>query len=55
MTSRALLASVVEQPRPDVLPDRMLAIEADRVDSLNLDDAIAAAAGHPQHVARDLG
>jgi hypothetical protein len=31
------------------------AIEADRVDSLNLDDAIAAAAGHPQHVARDLG
>jgi hypothetical protein len=51
MAAGPVLASVVEQPLSDILPDRVSAIQADRVGLLNFDDALATAAGNAQHVA----
>jgi hypothetical protein len=52
--SGTLLASVVEQLHPDVFPHRVRAVEAYSVYRLNLDDAVASSAAHPQHMARNL-
>ncbi len=51
----ALLAGVVEQPLRDVLPDRVAAIQADRIGSLDFHGPLAAAAGDAQHVALNFG
>jgi hypothetical protein len=48
------LAGVVEQALPNVLPDRIRAVQSDRICLLNFDSSPAAAAGHPQHVMVDL-
>jgi len=55
VTTGTLLAGVVQQPLPDVLPDRLGTVKPDRVDSLDFHGPLAAAAGDPQDVALDLG
>src|SRR6202022_4425015 len=50
----ALLARVVQEPLRDVLPDRLPAIEADRVGGLHFHGPLATATGDPQDVALDL-
>ena len=54
-TSGPRAARVVQQTLADVLPDRMLAVKPDGVGHLDLDGAVAALAGNPQHVAGYLG
>ena len=54
MPAGALLAGVVEQPLRDVLPDRVAAVQADRVGGLDFHGALAAAAGDAQHVTLNL-
>jgi hypothetical protein len=49
------LAGVVEQTLTDIPPHRVGTVEAERISLLDLDDALAAAAGDPQHVLADLG
>src|SRR5713226_5862412 len=51
MPAGALLAGVVEQPLRDVLPDRVAAIQSDRIGGLDFHDPLAAAAGDAQYVA----
>jgi hypothetical protein len=55
VTTGTLLAGVVQQPLPDVLPDRLGTVKPDRVDILDFHGPSAAAAGDSQHVALDLG
>src|SRR5260370_41856093 len=50
----ALLARIVQQPLRDVLPDRVLAIQADRIRGLDFYGTLAASAGDAQCVAVDL-
>jgi hypothetical protein len=47
----ALFARVVQQPLPDVLPDRVSAIEAKRIDGLDLHGTLATLASDAQDVA----
>jgi hypothetical protein len=49
-----LLASIVQKPLRDPLPDRVGAVKADRVNRLDFHGAIAAPAGDAQHVALDF-
>jgi hypothetical protein len=49
------LAGIVQQALADILPDGFRPIQPDRVSLLYLDDALAAAARHPEHMAFDLG
>jgi hypothetical protein len=51
----ALLADIVQQSLSDLPPDCFATVKTDRVDSLDFDDPLAAAAGNPKHVALDLG
>jgi DNA end-binding protein Ku len=55
MPAGALLASVVEQPLRNVLPDRVASIQSDCIGGLDFDDPLAAAAADAQHVALNLG
>jgi hypothetical protein len=54
MAPGALLARVVEQTLSDILPDRLRPVETNGVSLLNLDDAGATPAGHPQQAALDF-
>lgn len=54
MPTGAHLAPVVEQPVADVLPDRMRAVELDRVEPLDLHRPEAAQALDTEELARDL-
>jgi hypothetical protein len=54
MAAGPLLTGVVQEPLPDVLPDRLPAVVADRIDRLDFYGALAAAAGDAQYVALDL-
>jgi hypothetical protein len=54
MAAGPLLTGVVQEPVPDFLPDRLPAVEADRIDRLDFHGALAAVAGDAQHVALDL-
>lgn len=49
-----LLAGVIKHPLRDILPERALAIEADRVGGLNFHRALATAAGDAQYVTLDV-
>src|SRR5258708_21430111 len=55
VSSGALLAGVVEQSLRDVLPDRVAAIQSDRIGSLDFHGPLAATARDSQHVALNLG
>jgi hypothetical protein len=52
--SRPHMARIVEEPLRDLLPDRLPAIKADRVDGLDFHRPLAAPAGDAQHMALDL-
>jgi hypothetical protein len=51
MAAGSILTGIVQQTLPNVLPDRVFAIEAARIDGLDLNGAVAAPAGDAQHVA----
>ena len=55
MGSGALLAAVVEQAPAGVLPRDLLAVQPLGVGGLDLESAIAAAAGDPQDGPPDVG
>ncbi|MGY3532925.1 hypothetical protein ACVILK_003483 [Bradyrhizobium embrapense] len=55
MPAGALLAGVVEQPLRDVLPGRAAAIQSDCIGRLDFDYSLAAAAGHAEDVALNVG
>ena len=50
----SLLACIVQQPLPDLLPDRFPTVEAYRIDGLDFYGALAAAARDAQHVTLDI-
>jgi hypothetical protein len=50
----ALLACIVQKPLSDVLPNRVRAVKADRVNRLDFHGAIAAPAGDAHYVALDF-
>jgi hypothetical protein len=54
MAASSVLAGVVQQSLRDLLPSGLLPVETDCVDLLDLNDALAPAAGNPQYVLRDL-
>ena len=54
MAAGALPAGVVQQPLPDVLPDRRLSVETDGIGLLDLDDPAAAGARHPEDMLGDF-
>jgi hypothetical protein len=49
------LAGVVQQALPDLLPEGLLPVKPDGVRLLDLDNALAPAAGNAQDVLRELG
>jgi hypothetical protein len=51
----ALLARAIEQPLANLFPDRLRTVKPDRVDRLDFDGPLAAAARNPNHMALDLG
>jgi len=53
MTPGSLLARVVEEPLPDVLPERLGAIHAHRIGLLHFDDTVTSTTSDPQHVLLD--
>lgn len=54
MSPRAIGAGLIEQPLSDIFPDRMRAIEPDRVRLLDFDGAQAAHAFDAQDVTRNF-
>ncbi|WP_167523510.1 hypothetical protein [Bradyrhizobium sacchari] len=50
-----VLARVVQQPLPDLLPNGLLPVQANGIGLLDLDNALASAAGNAQDVLRELG
>jgi hypothetical protein len=50
----ALLARIVQEPLPDVLPGRVPAVQANCIGGLDLHDTPAASAGDAQHVPLDF-
>ncbi|WP_333924571.1 hypothetical protein [Bradyrhizobium sp. CCBAU 21362] len=54
MAASSVLAGVVQQSLRDLLPSGLLPIKTDRVHLLDLNDALAPAAGNPEDVLRDL-
>jgi hypothetical protein len=55
VNARTLPAGIVQQSLAEHLPDRLPTLNADRVDSLDFDGPLAAAAINPKHMALDLG
>jgi hypothetical protein len=55
MAAGPLLAGIVQQPLPDVLPDRLGSGQPDGIGLLDLDGAAAAPARDPQQVSLYLG
>jgi hypothetical protein len=51
MPAGALLAGIVEQPLRDVLPDRVAAMQSDRIGGLDFHGPLTAAAGDAQDLA----
>jgi hypothetical protein len=54
VSSRALLARIVQEALRDSFPDRVPAVEADRVDGLDFHGSLAPPAGDAQDVALNL-
>lgn len=50
----ALLTDVVQQPLRDMLPDRVAAIQSDRIGGLDFHSPVAPSAGYAQDVALDF-
>jgi hypothetical protein len=55
MSSGAVLAPIVQQPVPDVFPNRVRAIQPEGIGLLNLDGATATQTFHAKQVPRDFG
>jgi hypothetical protein len=54
MPAGPLLAGVVQQPLPDILPDGLGSGQPDGIGLLDLDGPAAAPAGDPQQVSLDV-
>jgi hypothetical protein len=54
VAASSVLACVVQQTLPDLLPARLLPVQTDGVHFLDLNNALAPAAGYSQDMLRDL-